>query len=151
VRPDRRADVLELLHEALVDVQAPDVSTMRTSLPSCLAWSSAHRAMSTGSRSVPLLVDRRPGLGADLDELVDRGRAVDVARGDADRRPCSLAEELRELARRGRLARALQAGHEDHVGGRGENATAPAGAAEELRELLVDDLHDLLARVELAR
>ena len=31
----------------------PDVSMISTSLPSRLAWSTAHAAMSTGSRSVP--------------------------------------------------------------------------------------------------
>src|SRR3712207_9330890 len=60
-----------------------------------------------------LLVDVGPGLGADLDELVDRGRAVDVARGDGNRGAVLVAQEAGELRGGGRLARALQAGHED--------------------------------------
>ena len=59
------------------------------------------------------LVDGRPGLAADLDELLDRRRAVDVARGHGHRGAVLLAQVARELGRRGRLARALQAGHQD--------------------------------------
>src|SRR3712207_7960235 len=44
-----------------------------------------------------LLVDVGPGLGADLDELVDRGRAVDVARGDGNRGAVLVAQEAGEL------------------------------------------------------
>jgi hypothetical protein len=53
VRLDRATDVDELLHEHLVDVQAPDVSTISTSLPAIFAWSSAQRAISTGFSVVP--------------------------------------------------------------------------------------------------
>ena len=47
-----------------------------------------------------------------------------------------------------RLARPLQAGHQDHrraAGGDGEAATGPA---HQRGQLLVDDLHDLLAGIE---
>ena len=90
------------------------VSTISTSLPSRLAWSSAQPAMSTGSLVGALLVDGRAGLGADLDELLDGGRAVDVAGGDGDRGAVLLAQAARQLRRGGRLAGALQAGHQDH-------------------------------------
>ena len=59
-----------------------------------------------------------------------------------------LAQVAGELGAGGRLARALQAGHQDHrraVGGEGEVA---AGAAHQPGQLLVDDLHHLLARIE---
>ena len=59
-----------------------------------------------------------------------------------------LLEQLRELAREGRLSGALQA--REHDDGRrvlGELQSALL-AAEDRDELLVDDLHDLLGRVE---
>ena len=102
------------------------MSTISTSLPSCLARSSAQRAMSTGSRFGALLVDGRARLAADLDELVDRRRAVDVARGDGDRRAVLLALQVAgELGGRGRLARALQAGHEDRRSAAAARTSSP--------------------------
>ena len=53
VRLGALLDLGELLHQLLVHVQAPAVSTISTSRRSCFAWSSAHSAMSTGSRPVP--------------------------------------------------------------------------------------------------
>ncbi len=57
-------------------------------------------------------------------------------------------ELLRELARERRLSRTLQAcEHDDRRGGLGEPQPALL-AAEDLHELLVDDLHDLLRGVQ---
>src|SRR5262249_25335183 len=58
-------------------------------------------------------------------------------------------EQLRELGGGRRLARALQAGHQDH-GGRTRRERDPRRlAAHQRGQLLVDDLDDLLARGEL--
>jgi hypothetical protein len=96
-----------------------------------------------------LLVDRRPGLGADLDELLDGGGPVDVAGCDGDRRAVLLAQVLGELGRGGRLARALEAGHEDHGRRTRGEREARGCAAHQRGQLVVDDLDDLLAGVEL--
>ncbi len=95
----------------------------------------------------PLRVDRYAGLRPEALELVDRGGALGVARGDRHR--LTLVLELkRELRRCRRLARALQPGHQDHRRSlRGEDQIPP-GAAHQLGELLVDHLDHHLARIE---
>ena len=76
-------------------------------------------------------------------ELVRCGRPVRV-RGD-EQRPATLLDEVPgELGGRGRLARALEADHRDDRGVAGE-VERPVAGAEERDELVVDDLHDLLA------
>ncbi|MNW56373.1 hypothetical protein D3C74_340840 [compost metagenome] len=82
-------------------------------------------------------------------QLVDRVGALEV-RGDEERRVPLLAQVQRELAREGRLAGALEA--REHDDGRRvlRQAQAAALPAEDRHELLVDDLDDLLGRVERA-
>ncbi len=53
-----------------------------------------------------------------------------------------------ELGAGGRLARALQAGHQDHGGAVRSEGQVATGAAHQSGQLLVDDLHHLLARIE---
>ena len=53
-----------------------------------------------------------------------------------------------ELRAGGRLARALQAGHQDHGRPVRREGEVAAGAAHQRRQLLVDDLHHLLPGVE---
>jgi hypothetical protein len=61
-----------------------------------------------------------------------------------------LLEQLRQLGGGGRLTGALQAGHQDHRRRARREAQPGRGAAHQRGQLLVDDLDDLLARVELA-
>src|SRR5262249_54506827 len=79
---------------------------------------------------------------AELLELVDRGRALQVG-GDQPRLAALLAQQQRELRGGGRLAGALEAREQDDR----ELAEREArlALAHQGRELLVDDLHDLLA------
>ena len=142
-------DVRELLHERLVDVQA----TARVDDQDVLAVllglverppGDLHRVLVDA-----LLVDRRARLGADLDQLLDGGRAVDVAGGDGHGRVVLLLEQLRQLGRGGRLAGALQAGHQDHGRWARRERDPRRLAAHQRGQLVVDDLDDLLARVEL--
>ena len=92
-----------------------------------------------------LAEDRDLELAAELLELVDRGRALEVG-GDEAGLAALLAQQQRELGGGRRLARALEAGEQDRP-----SAAAPAKASRESPEpisvgqLLVDDLHDLLA------
>src|SRR3954463_7916238 len=150
VRLDRRADVDELLHELRVDVQAAggvddeDVLAVHLRLVERPARDVDGRAVGS------LLVDVGADLRAELDELVDGGGAVDVARRHSDRRAVLRLEVPGELRARRRLAGALQAGHEDHGRRPRRERDAHRGAAHERGELFVDDLDDLLAGVELA-
>src|SRR5262249_32694374 len=87
-------------------------------------------------------VDRNADLGAELLELVDRGWTLEVG-GDEARLAAPLLQLLGELRRGGRLARALKAREQDHRA----RAELELGrvVAEEVGELLVDDLDDVLA------
>ena len=91
-------------------------------------------------------VDGDLDLAAELLELVDRGRALQVG-GDQRGLLPVLAQEQRQLGGRRRLARALEARHQDHGRRLPEREPGVAGAHQG-RQLLVDDLHDLLAGVE---
>ena len=87
-------------------------------------------------------------LAVDL-ELVDGVGALQVA-GDQQRGLALLLEPQRELGGQRRLAGALEAGEHDD-GRAGLGVAQPAGlAAEDRDELLVDDLDDLLGRVQRA-
>ena len=138
----------------------PAVSTMTTSCWVSLAISTPSRATSTGSPHVasgfaPVL----PGCGAKTgaparsattdswSTAFGRCRSAATSIG----RVALLLEVHGQLAGQGGLARALQAGEQDD-GGRILGELQPTGlAAEQLDELLVDDLDDLLRGVQRAR
>ena len=149
VGPDDLLDPRQLGHQRLVDVQAPggvdDQHVLAVALGLVARPGGDLDRVGVG----PALVDGRAGLVADLDELLDGGGAVDVAGGDADRGAVLLAQEARELGGGGRLARALEAGHQDHRRRPRRERQPGRGAAHQRRQLLVDDLDDLLAGVEL--
>ena len=77
-------------------------------------------------------------------ELLDRGRALQVA-GHERGLQALLDEQVRELAGGRRLAGALQAAEEDDGRRLGGERELRARGSEQLGQLLVDDLHDLLA------
>ena len=142
-------DLRQLGHQRLVDVQAAggvdDQHVLAVALGLVARPGGDLDRVGVGAA----LVDGGAGLGADLDELLDGGGAVDVAGGDADGGAVLLAQEARELGGRGRLAGALEAGHEDHRRRARREREPGRGAAHQRRQLLVDDLDDLLAGVEL--
>ena len=76
-------------------------------------------------------------------ELLARGGAVDVD-GDEHGAVPGLLEPLGELAGGGGFTGALQAGHEDDAGGLRGLLEARGVLAEDVDELVVDDLDDLL-------
>ena len=122
----------------------PAVSTMIVSSPSARARSSPERTASTGIGRVRT-EDGNVDLPAELLELVDRGGTLEVGR-DQPRLAAVRLEPAGELGGGRRLAGALKAGEQDdrlalqlELGGL---------RAEELGQLLVDDLHDLLACVQ---
>ena len=123
----------------------PAVSTMSTSRPSRRA----------SARPLAAVIDRVAGLGehrhvdlaAERAQLLDGGGALEVG-ADEQRVGGPGLEPAGQLGRVRRLAGALQTGHQ-------HDRRRPAGvgdlerlAAEDAGELAVDDLDDLLARVE---
>jgi hypothetical protein len=95
-------------------------------------------------------VDGDLDLAAELLELVDRGRALEVGR-DECRRPPVLAEHQRQLGGRGRLPRALQPREQDHRRAALGEGEPRVGAAHRRGQLLVDDLHHLVTRRQALR
>ena len=96
------------------------------------------RRVHGGNRDLQLLSE-----GA---QLFDRRRTVDV-RGDERRPAALLAQRVCELRRRRRLAGPLEPDqHDDRRRVRGRREAM--GAAEELDQLVLDNLDDLLARRE---
>ena len=124
----------------------PAVSTMTTSRPEAAGLGDAlGRAVSTGSPG--FAEHRHVDLAAERAQLLDGGGALEVG-ADQQRVAALLLEPAGQLGRVGGLARALQAGHQ-HDGGRLRGEGDPDRlAAEGGDELLVDDLDDLLGRVE---
>ena len=90
-------------------------------------------------------VDRDVELLAERLELVDGCRPVDVA-GDHQRALALLAHEVGELRGRGGLAGALQPDEHDDVGNAPGEHELRTRAAEQVGQLVEDDLDDLLAR-----
>jgi hypothetical protein len=82
-------------------------------------------------------------LPPELLELVDRGRALEVG-GDERRLLALLAQEQRELRGGGRLARPWRPASRITVGGFAAKRAA-SRRAHQRGQLVVDDLHDLLA------
>ena len=92
-------------------------------------------------------VHRHLDLTSELLELVDRGGTLQVGGNQPRRLALVLSQVQRELGARRRLARSLQATDEDD-GRRTAEDELRVGVAHERGQLLVDDLDDLLSRVE---
>ena len=147
---DRVADVRGLLHHLGVDAEPAggvDDHDVVQLLP---------RVLDTPSRDSHRVADavarlRREhghaGLVADDLQLGHRVGPLQVG-GDEQRLVALVLEPERELAGQRRLAGALQAGEHDHRRRVLGEAQPPGLAAEDLDELLVDDLDDLLRGVE---
>ena len=87
------------------------------------------------------------GLLAELAELLLRGGAARVERGHEDLAARLLKPEA-DLARGGRLARALEADHHHDHGGGGVQVDRLVRLAERGDQLVMDDLDDLLPRLD---
>ncbi len=122
------------------------MSRITTSRPSARARSIPSWTALTGSAAL-VGVNRDADLLAELHELVDCRRTLQVGRHERRLLPL-VGEQERELAGRGRLPGALQAREEDRRGRPLREREPGVRGAEELGQLLVDDLHDLLARRE---
>ena len=89
-------------------------------------------------------------LAAEDPELLDRGRALEVA-PDEEGVAALLLEPLGQLAGGGGLARALEAGQQHDRGGLGGVGDLEGLAPQAGDQLLVDDLDDLLGGRQAAR
>jgi hypothetical protein len=144
--PDRRG----LAHQLLVDAQpAGGVDDDDVVLAAAGFLDRVARHLNRVAHPVARLggVDGHPGPLAHHLKLLDRVGALQV-RGDQHRRVALLLKPEAQLARQRGLTGTLQARQHDH-GRRDLREAQPAGlAAEDPDELLVDDLDDLLGRVE---
>ena len=138
-----RRTARELVHQRLVDVQAAggveddDVAAVRARAVDPVAHGLDRVAALVG-------VDGNVDLRAELDQLVDRGGTLQVG-GDERGLAAVLLQEQRELAGGRRLARALQAGEQDRRRRSRRERDLRRAGAHQLGQLLVHDLHDLLA------
>ena len=92
-------------------------------------------------------IDGNVDLLSELLELVDRGGTLQVG-GDEAGAATLLPQEQGELRGGRRLARALEAREQDHGRGPARERKLRAARAHQGRQLVVDDLHDLLAGLQ---
>jgi hypothetical protein len=128
-------------------------------MPSSRAAIIARLAMSTGGW--PATIGLHLGLLAEDRELFLRGRALGVQRRHQHALLLALGQAQGDLRGRRRLARALQADHQDHDRGRRVqvdagladrvHAARALAAAQRADELVMDDLDDHLARRDRAQ
>ena len=153
VRGDGVPDVRRLLHQLVVDAEpARGVDDHDVVLlgPGVLDRLAGHRHRIAYPVAGLRCVHRHARTVADDLELLYRVRALQVGR-DQQRGVVLPAQPGRQLARERGLTGALQAGEHDH-GGRVLGEPQPPGLpAEDADELLVDDLDDLLGRVQRLR
>ncbi len=142
-RRDRRLDLLQLVHQPLVDLQPSgrvdddrgDREPLR--LGDALARDRDRVALSA-------VEDRQIDLLAERLELIDRRGPVDVGR-DEHRAATLLLEAQGELGRVRRLSGTLQPDHEVHGRRRVAVGEARRRAAHDLDQLVVDELDDASA------
>jgi hypothetical protein len=143
---DGIADVAQLLHQLGVDASRPAVSMMT------MSWSLASAWAQRGARHVHRVADpvarlrredRTPAWAlttCSWSTALGRWRSAATSSGAW---PWPV-EQVRQLAREGRLAGTLEAGQHDD-GGRGLGERQPSRSPpQDGHELLVDDLDDLL-------
>ena len=136
----------ELVHQLLVDLEPPRGVDDHDVAP---VGGRAREALARRDDRIGRLgaVDGHLELLAELLELVDRRRPLEVGGHEPGRLLVVLAEPERELGRRRRLARALEPAEHDHRR-RAAERELRVRRAHQLGQLLVDDLHDLLAGLE---
>ena len=150
VRVHRLADVGGLLHELGVDAEAASgVDDDDVMLLTTRVLDAVSRHLHGVADAVARLggEDRGASLFGDDLQLVHGIRTLQVG-GDEQRGVAVLLKLLGELSGERRLTRPLQAREHDHRRRRLGEFQTTLLAAEDADELLVDDLHDLLGRVQ---
>ena len=150
VRRHRVADAAHLVHQLGVDGEAAggvdddDVAAGASGLLDAVGRGGDRIAAALAA------VHRHVDLAAERAQLLDGGGALEVG-ADEERLAALLLEPAGELGRVRRLARALEAGHEDDRRRLRRVGDLDGLAAEGVDQGLVDDLDDLLGRVERLR
>ena len=144
---DGVVDALELVHERLVDCQSSrgvEDDDARPLLPRPV-----HAEPADGDRIGDPVggVHRHAELSAEDDQLLDGGRTLEVGR-DEHHAASLLLEAPGELGAGGRLAGALQAAEHDHRRPPRLEVERVIDRPHEVDQFLVDNAHELLARVE---
>ncbi len=141
--------LLHLVHQLFVDVQAAGgvhdqrIAARVARLSASLSSEPSHqRRAGYLAFWVAFIELGFNGLGDDLKLLAGR-RAIDVHR-DQHRAMAAFFEPCGQLARCGRLAGALQSGHQDHRGRLRGESEAGRVLAQQRDQLVADDLDDLL-------
>ncbi len=146
---DRSGDAHQLIHHRVVDVEpAGGVQDHHVEAPLLRDVEARSGDLECRCADRPR-VDLDADLVAQLHELVDRGRPIDVSR-DEEWLLASLAEPNGQLRGRGRLPGTLQADHH-HDGWAGVEPQLVPLPAQHRDQLVVDDLHDLLPGVQAAQ
>jgi hypothetical protein len=148
VRLHRVTDVAQLVHQLGVDLQTArgvdddDVAAE--------ARGFFERVARDRDGIARLRVERHVDTTGEHAQLLDRGRALEVGTDEQRLQPLGF-QEPRELACGGRLSGALQAGEHEHGRRLGAHRQLAGLAAERLDQLVVDDLDELLRRVQVLR
>jgi hypothetical protein len=137
----------QLRHQLVVDVQPARgvhdhrIEAQRRRL--------GHRALRARHRihHARRIVDADAGFLRDHVQLLNRGGTLHVRRHQQGVFAL-LLQPRRQLARRRRLARALETEHQDDARPRRRRLQTPFGVAEERHHLVADDLDDFLRRTE---
>ena len=142
---DDLADPADLLHHLGIDGQAAGGVDDQHVLAQAAGF--GQTALGRGHRVARLAEHRDIDLPAEGAQLLHGGRALEVRTDEQGLAPLAL-EPAGQLGRVGGLAGALQAGHQHHGGRAAGVGELQRLAAEHGGELAVDDLDDLLARVQ---
>ena len=144
-RLDGIANARQLVHQRVVDAETAGCVDDDDIEPVCLrALEALHRGTDGILRVGAVHGDR--DLLAELFELIDRGRPLQISCDEAWLLALP-AQVERKLGGGGRLARALQAGHQDDGRGPSERQLG-VSRAHQLREVVVHELDDVLPGVE---
>jgi hypothetical protein len=146
MRLDLAPQDLQLLDHGLVDVEAPG-RIEEDRIPSVLRRLLDRLACDVDGLLPLRAVNGQPQLLAEDAELLDGRGSVDVGR-DQEGPEALVLEVPAQLGDARRLAGALEAQDHDDRRRPGRHGQPVRGAAEQLDQLAVDDLHHLLARGE---
>ena len=147
VRPDLVFDLGELLHELFVDVQSSRRIDQEDVVAGVSRFAQGAFAQSEGLIAGGSVPDLDVDVFRDDLQLLARRRPVNVHR-DEHRAMVVFREPLGELSGGRRLAGALQADHHDDRWRLRREVQPDVLAAQDLDQLVMDDLDDLLPRAQ---
>ena len=147
-RADGPVQALDLAHHVFVDMQtARGIDDQHIHITTAGFFQrrigNIHRVLVAGGREEVGLHFPRQGF-----QLLDSGRAVDVSGHHHDFLLLTLLQETRKLGHGGGFTGTLQARHQNNGRRLGGQIQGVVGIAHGVNQLVVDDLHKRLARVQ---